>query len=113
MKNSRLMGWPPPPSQVDILRFHHCLCGLQHSLESCQATPSFPLTSQSFTKQMTEPQEGEAGMWNENYVARHVSGMTVESEWQAAGIGSGLESRLEGRAGCFLDFGIGSCSGLI
>lgn len=43
----------------------------------------------------------------------HVRGMTVESEWEAAGDGSGLESGLEEEAGCFLDFGIGQRSALI
>lgn len=65
----------PGPGPFPLLRLiswesHYCFRVLQHSLESCQATPSFPLSSQSFTKQMTKPQEGEAGVWDEKYVAR-------------------------------------------
>lgn len=59
VQTSQPRYWLPPPPQADLVEFHHCFCVLQHSLDSCQATPSFPLSNQSFTEQMIKPQEGE------------------------------------------------------
>lgn len=59
-----------PPFQVSILGFHHCFCVLWYSLESCQAAHRFPLSSESFTKQMIKPQEGEGRIVEWKYVAR-------------------------------------------